>query len=357
MIWPLPADAAKRDTMLAATSMGTHGELLPAALYQVPILDERDSAVTDPKLDRERLRVVAARFEPCRGSFGSPTDPSCINQIRLVMQVLRPGGGGAPANTIGANDGAVLVFYKVTRDELLALARDVVALRAAHATPNAEPAASSAELGVHPVLAREGLGSAYATQLQAKLLALVGAKRLTKITFFARTLAREPVWPFGSFKVDDGHVVKNTIPTLTTDRQTLEGTFRQVIAPVTSSPDNPAALLTITGAKREATAPERAAFASLLRIQNPTKHNPDTMACAECHVAQRLTRVAETTLGLSASDFAADAFTSTVQRAPDKIHGENFHAASYLGTNLAVAVRTANETSAALQAMQTLLGG
>src|SRR5689334_8076284 len=33
MIWPMPADAAQRDTMLAATSMGGHGELLPANLY------------------------------------------------------------------------------------------------------------------------------------------------------------------------------------------------------------------------------------------------------------------------------------------------------------------------------------
>jgi hypothetical protein len=353
MIWPMPADAAQRDTMLAATSMGGHGELLPANLYDVPLLDERDSTVTNPKEDRARLRVVAARFEPCRGSFGPPTDPACLNQIRLVMQVLRPGGGGAAATTMAANDGAVLAFYKITREELLGFARDIAALRDA----NGGSATATEGLGVHPVLARQGLGSEYAKQLQAKLLALVGAERLTKITFFVRTAAREPLWPFGGFNVVDGKLAKKIIPTLTVDRQTLEGAaFRKVIEPTTSSPDNPDALLSVMGPQREATAAERAAYASLLRIQNPKKHNPDTMACAECHVAQRMQVAAEKTLGLRATDFAADNFASTLQPVSSKIDSENFHAVAYLGTNLAVTMRTANDTSAVLQEMSTLLG-
>src|SRR5215207_2196741 len=73
VIWPLPRDATQRDSMLAATSMGAHGELLPETLYDCPVLDERDFEVTDPKVDRTRLRVVAMRFEPCRNSFGPPT--------------------------------------------------------------------------------------------------------------------------------------------------------------------------------------------------------------------------------------------------------------------------------------------
>src|SRR5688572_7771530 len=81
-------DVTQRDSMLAATSVGGHGELLPANLYEVPLLDQRDGSVTDPKQDRQRLRVVAARYEPCRGSFGSPTEASCVNQLRLVFQVF-----------------------------------------------------------------------------------------------------------------------------------------------------------------------------------------------------------------------------------------------------------------------------
>src|SRR5688572_13075178 len=77
-IWPMPVDEAQRDTLLAATSVGRHGELLPASLYQLPVLDERDGT-TDPQADRTRLRVVAMRFEPCRSSFAPPEDPSCVN--------------------------------------------------------------------------------------------------------------------------------------------------------------------------------------------------------------------------------------------------------------------------------------
>src|SRR5687768_516530 len=68
IIWPLPKDAAGRGAMLAASSVGRHGELLPATAYEVPILDGRDTAAKDPAADRGRLRVVSARFEPCRGS-------------------------------------------------------------------------------------------------------------------------------------------------------------------------------------------------------------------------------------------------------------------------------------------------
>jgi hypothetical protein len=348
MIWPMPVDRAQLDSMLAATSMGAHGELLPASLYDVPILDERDDTVTDAKADRGRLRVVAARFEPCRNSFASANEPSCVNQIRLVLQVLRPGGGGIDPNTLGANDGAVLAFYKLTRDELLAFARESAALGGG----------ASETLGVHPGLAREGLGSEYAKKLQAKVLDIVGAKRLTKITFFARTRAREPLWPFGTFEVADGRLIKKTIPTLAVDRQTLEGAGpRKVIAPLTSSPDNPAALLGIMGPARSATVAERAAYASVLRIQNPGKHNPDTMACAECHAAQRMQESAERMLGLRAEDFASDAYTSTVKVTPGKIDSENFHLTSYLGTNLSVGTRTAHETDAVLEKMRLLLGG
>jgi hypothetical protein len=267
----------------------------------------------------------------------------------LVLQVLRPGGGTSKSTPIGANDGAVLAFYKLTREELNAFARDIAALASKHG------GSASETLGVHPILARDGLGSEYAKQLQAKILANVGAKRLTKITFFARTSAREPEWPFGTFSVVDGKAVRKSIPTLTSEKQTLEGSFNQVINPPTTSSDNPAALFRVFGSARAPKPEERAAYAALLRIQNPAKHNPDTIACAECHAAQRLQTAAEKTLGLRPADFADDAYVSTVLPAPGKIDGENFHAVSYLGTNLAVLVRTANDTSAVLAQMNTLL--
>jgi hypothetical protein len=328
--------------MLAATSIGGHGELLPANLYEAPVLDERDGSVTDPKQDRERLRVVAARFEPCRGSFGPPTDAACVNQVRLVFQVLRPMASG----TIGANDGAVLAFYKVTRDDVLALARDMAAVGDGDADV----------LGVHPGLLREGVGSAYAKTLQEKLGRLVGAKRLTKVTFFSRTRSKEPLWPFGTFTVVDGKLVKGKIATLDVDHQTLEGAGpRKVIDPGTSAPDKPAPLLALFGPARAPSDAERSAYAAVLRIQNPTKHNPDTMACAECHAAQRMQEAAERTLGMNATDFASDAYASKVKVAPGKIDPENFHLLGYLGTNLAIGTRTAHDTDAVLEAMRALI--
>ena len=344
-IWPMPSSEAQRDTMLAATSTGRYGELLPAALYQVPILDERDPAATDAQADRARLRVVAARFEPCRGSFGSPDEASCTNQLRLVLQVLRPGAGANDA--MGANDGAVLAFYKLSRDELLGFTRDVAALRAKYGV------AESAALGVHPVLARDGLGGEFARALQAKLLEHAGAQRLTRITFFTRTKAREPQWKFGGFDIVDGKAVPKQIATLGDEHQTLEGAGpMKVIHPPTSSPDNPAPLLAVFG-RRDPTPADRAAFAAVLRIENPKRHNPETIACAECHAAERMHATADS-LGLHAD--GPDAFHSDITSATaGKIDAENFHAVSYLGTNLAVTTRTANDTSAVLAEMRALL--
>jgi hypothetical protein len=347
-IWPLPTSEAQRDSMLTASSVGRHGELLPERVYAVPVLDERDRSASDPHADRARLRVVAARFEPCRASFGSAQDPDCVNQLRLVLQVLRPGGGSS-GTAMGANDGAVLAFYKLTRDELLGLARDLVALRDQHGGGSADI------LDVHPLLAREGLGSAYAQALQAKLLEHAGADRLTRITFFTRTRAREPEWVFGAFDIKDGKAVTRPIATLGAERQTLEGAgAMKVIKPVTSAKDNPSALLAVFG-RREATPADRAAYAAVLRIENPTRHTPETVACAECHAAERMheTGVA---LGLAPAEFAADYYTPVVTSATaGKITSENFHAVSYLGTNLAVSTRTANDTSFVLAEMRTLL--
>ncbi|HEY5944638.1 MAG TPA: hypothetical protein VIV40_04065 [Kofleriaceae bacterium] len=348
MIWPMPANEAQRDSLLSASSVGAYGELLPDRVYAVPVLDERDATTTDPHADRARLRVVAARFEPCRASFGSAEDPDCVNQLRLVLQVLRPGGGSS-GTTMGANDGAVLVFYKLTRDELLGFARDVAALRDKHGGDKVEV------LGVHPLLAREGLGSEYAKALQAKILEHAGADRLTRITFFMRTRAREPEWVFGAFDVKDGKAVTRPIATLGAERQTLEGAGpMKVIKPATTAKDNPGALLAVFG-RREATQADRAAYAAVLRIENPTRHTPETMACAECHAAERM-HATGVALGLSPEQFAADYYVPVVTSATvGKISGENFHAVSYLGTNLAVSTRTANDTSVVLAEMRTLL--
>ena len=351
MIWPMPRDAAGRDAMIAATTAGGHGELLPAAHYKVPVLDERDWEVKDPQIDRTRLRVVAARLDPCFASFVAPTDASCVNQVRLVMQVIRPDGGGVK-DRMGANDGAVHVFYRLPRAELLDLVRELAALGAKHG------GTASETLGVHPILARDGASSDYGKQLHALLLARIGAKRLTRVTFFARTAAREPLWPFGLFDMIDGKLVQQDIVTLGAKRQTLEGAGpRKVIEPQTTSADNPAALLSVFGPTRTATDGERAAYAALLRIQNPTKHTPDTMACAECHTAQRMQRAAEMTLGLRATELPGDHFATGIPLPTTPVDAENFHAAGYLGDNLAVSVRTANETAAVVTALTALLGG
>jgi hypothetical protein len=165
------------------------------------------------------------------------------------------------------------------------------------------------------------------------------------------------LWPFGLFDMVNGKLEPQTIVTTDTKRQTLEGAgFRKVVEPPTKAADNPVALMAIMGPKRAASPAERAAFGAVLRIQNPNIHTPETMACVECHAAQRMQTAGETTLGLAPTEFGADYFPTTLKMPTRTIDAENFHSCGYLGSNLAISTRTANETAAVVAAMNALLG-
>ena len=100
-----------------------------------------------------------------------------------------------------------------------------------------------------------------------------------------------------------------------------------------------------------ASAAERDAFAAAIRLQNPDVHIADTTDCASCHLAEGARRIGEAVYGLHAGQ---DAFTSTrsLARRNEGTSVTNLHAFGYLGRQISIMQRTANESAVAASRME-----
>ena len=128
-----------------------YGRLVPqAAFNQITVpLDPRSlSRVRSTGTTAwNELRLVGVRLDPLLRSRGEVADSARHNQVRLVFQ-----GVHAVGTTSGGDDGAIHVLYELPRDELLTLSRDIVRLSDREGSYRPGP------LGVHPILARQGVG-------------------------------------------------------------------------------------------------------------------------------------------------------------------------------------------------------
>lgn len=366
LVYPLPK-AAELDLMLAATSSGAFGELVPAeAFAKLPgPLDPRPGAATTERGEagRAKLRLVGARLDPCFADLGDTPAARCQNQLRLIFQGLR-----AEGDVVRADDGAVHVFVALTRDELLGLVRDLLAAK------QRAGGYSEGPLGQHPLLKAQGLGSAFAAELRTALLLRSGAGRVTRVTFFLRSTARQGQWFFGVFDRErpvsgalvglrEGAFAAQKIPTTDFEQQVLDaglavaGELAGNVPTPTNHADNLLLLLDTAATRAASTTAQARAFDAALRIENPRRHSPDTIDCVSCHVATPARRATEAALGLSAqgNPNAYSATRSLAYAPPPRPSLENLHSLSYLDRELGLNQRTANETAAVATALAALL--
>lgn len=191
-LFPLATSAIERDVaMLAATSAGPRGPLLPSAVYGAvgPIQAfGSEQAVAS-------LRVVAMRLDPCFADLApSPTGAGCAAQLRLVLQPISefPDNDGR----FPAFDAAVHTFYRLSRAEVYALKDAVVALRLANTSGEA-----LGPLAPHPILVQQGLGGPYGAGLRDLILGAAGRDNLVRVA----TLSSETTqaWSFRIFDIID----------------------------------------------------------------------------------------------------------------------------------------------------------
>jgi hypothetical protein len=359
ILFPLAKTRAGFDGgYLTPASTGRGGQILGARVYEQafgpPGTLQAGGTPAAPLLGG--LKLVAVRFDPCFAERRVTDEGACKNQMRLVFQTL-----SFKSNQTSAADDAVHVFFSLTRDEFKSAIGSMIGLRRRIASDRRLGA-----LGPHPLL-KTGSGDldvAVAKEVNALVTSLAGPGNLVQFTQFAPS-GLDTTWNFSGFDVATNAAMK--IPTLPDNDNThvaffagftpgqLEGD--PAFVPVSKAPavDNMQILGNRLSARAATPEVRKTAFASLLRIEHPGVHTPDTVDCASCHAVEPVRKF------VGAKHFAADMAAASqgafqrdtrwvpeadvVQSAqPDS--GINVHMFSYKGTVPSVHTRTINESAA-----------
>ena len=378
VMFPMATTAAELDEYLAPSSLGADGgPLIPTALY-----------MSDPEaIDLTNLRAVGFRLDPCFGQLGPITDPStCDNQIRLIFQPLFAGDADTPPET--AEDAGVHVLYSITRDQLLAAVGEIAAARTAVDSTDLGP------LGVHPIMAREGMSGEMAQKLTAIAAKYAAGSKIERITTFeldasggggpimngsgSGSGSDDPIiidslfWQMHGMDVKNGVEVAIEVPTLSPASTTVSlsastNPLEASPSPATTSADGFNLLASASMAMAASPAARQAAFDAALRVENPVKNTANSIDCVSCHIAEPARElVGEQMLGMSSTGNAnafvadpsipaADLAQTTTSLIDASDGGLDIHAFSYLGTTPLINQRVINETAANLAYLQTLI--
>jgi hypothetical protein len=357
VLLPLPRTETELAAALAPTAQAKGGVLFPEAVFKQ---DQRETT------DYAALRAVAFRLDPCFGTTDPAGHPEkCENQLRIVFQPIR--GNGIPQ----AEDSAVHAFYKLTREELLAAVQEVADARLADAG-----AADLGPLAVHPTIAAEGLDGNLAQAFDHILTKYAGEQNLVRFTtfvFLAFDAADGPAigqdWGMHALSVANGQATDLQIGGAPASSFEVSlGVFSNPLStratPGTTTPDDIALLTNFDQAMSATQAERQHALDAAFKIENPTKHTPDTIDCASCHMTQPGRDLVAQKLGMQV-DGNPNAFVPAGIPAADLGHttniigtdgGLNIHAFSYRFTEPMINQRVINETAANLALIRQLTG-
>ena len=317
-------------------SSGEKGELIPAATFEkIPRLANDNAA-------REDMRVVSLRIDPCFAALDPSGAAECQNQVRLIFQPTKVDSADASLNT---QDAAVHAFYAMPRAELTALAKEILAAKRGARGSLRTP------LGVHPLIEAQGLAGTFATDLKAAVLRHAGKANLTRLTFMTREPSRQPLWKFGGFDIAGARHTKMKVASM---GEIAEQSFSTLgrngqSTPAIQSPDDLSLFFRASSAQSATPAAVKKAFTAALRVQNPSMHSPDTVDCVSCHTTTSARIFAEKNANQSATDNPArftSRFNVALTKSPAAERPDNLRAFGYLGTEVAISQRTANESAA-----------
>lgn len=282
VVYPLPQSESDMTRLLAPQDQGRGGPLLPATLWQrIPPINQGESMV----LTARSLRVVAVRFDPCFRIEGE-----CRSQVRFVWQPIDQASyGSTTPRGLEAKDAAVHSFHTLTPIAFRQLMAEYdLLIRRAGGT------VGDAHLQVHPILRQQGLDGRFAQGLRQLLLKYCGEGSLSRITWMSTQVGGDK-WEFRGFNLVDGQPVDIVIPrtgnatrqsyfvSLVTDRDYTNGK----ITPAPAGEDNlnrmlrDSRTLVINDAGTL-----RSLGESVVRIENPDIHSPESMDCVSCHSSQ-----------------------------------------------------------------------
>jgi len=346
ILLPLPhRDQLK--LVLGPQSQGSRGALLPTRLSEglpalVPGFGDKDEIVA------ERVRVVAVRLDPCFFEGVGPI--KCQAQIRMVWQPLL-----LDRRVPMTQDAALHTFYNLTDAEFAQLLLD---LKPYSVGQKLDP------LQVHPGFLRHGYDSPYARGFFSVLLRYAGESNFSRVTFMAVN-PRGTVWAFGAFDIKQGELDRQMIPRIDfggqgffVSLQNLQE-FRSQMNPY--PPDEADFLSFLDNSaevkKMKGDADLQKVIRRAYEFENPEKHNPGTLDCVSCHIAQPVRRWAELQFPQWNVDqvFAGSKFSRPllINNEPSPLFRiDQLRAFGYFGSEPVITDRVLNETAVVFSSLQ-----
>ncbi len=297
VLFPLPS-TIEEAAQLSLASAGKGGPLLTEARFAaIPVFADNPL----PERAYDRWRIVAARIDPCFPDLAVlVSNPAACRRLRLVAQPLATD----PLGAVVADDAAIHLLYDLSAADFDAM---TVAWLAVATDQTRDPRTT---LGIHPVIANEGLAGPTATTLrEVAITTYAGAATLSQYTFVE---GRGVAWEFGGLRVDGAgqnalpiHGIEDASGQVTVSD--TDGVFGVSPASAEVRAMEPlAGEVTgggVGGGEVTLTASAAAITAALrmtLTVDDPTLLNADTVDCASCHLATRARERART-LGASSA--------------------------------------------------------
>ena len=277
ILLPLP-QMEDWDLLPRPETLGGKGALLARKIFnQVPQL----LAFASNDDVYSAMRAVGIRIDPCFTEGHGPV--RCQTQIRLIWQPL------SDADTETSTfDASLHTFYQLTESEFKSLVDELKKLRASTISGPDDEA-----LGINPIIKSQGLKGAYYTQFIKIIYSYIGIENFNRVTFMQLSMTGN-VWVFGGFDYKNSELNPIQIPRIDSFRQTFKNsaTPRPIwfIGGMTPEPTQPENFNILTRDSRKLAPQDEVAIIeaakSAFKFENPKLHNPGTVDCVSCHVAQ-----------------------------------------------------------------------
>ncbi|WP_413943008.1 hypothetical protein [Bdellovibrio sp. HCB-162] len=273
ILLPLPKEK-EMSLMLSPEDKGPQGALLAKKTYQeiVQLVPEVPNHITW----RNSLKVVGIRIDPCFTEGEGPLE--CRHQIRLIWQPVFHADQAADTR-----DAAVHSFYEFDEETFNQLWKDWQKLSSGLSTD---------ALQIHPQMKAEGLKGPYWKYLRALILNYCGEKNLIRMTAM-NVMSGEQLWIFSGFDIENGQPKPMTIPRIKGRTQGViqsSSQFQSFTGGMMPPPEADLEFAKLvsdssTTKKKFTEAQIKTLMGKVQEYENPEKHNPGTLDCASCHLA------------------------------------------------------------------------
>jgi len=335
ILYPLPDSI---DLLIQPGEQAAFGPLFPEPWFPTVI------GPVDVDTSYRDMRLIALRLDPCSAR------KACNAEVRAIFQPVVVG----PDGELTVADGAIHVFYGMPQAELVLFTKQILALKKSHG----EGIRYGSKLGPHPILAAAGLDGDFARELHALVLEHLGQSRIERFTEFNHQIPARDRWDFYLFERVDADPVRQPIATTTTDEQQVTGTHTDplhaggiaIVSPALVSP-----VIAVVDENRppDVTDAIRGGFARAIELQDPTKQTSESIDCVSCHLAEGAHRIGATEYGLTTT--AAFQSDRSLEYRRDLRAVTNLHMFAYVGRNVSVTQRVANESAVTAEALQQLV--